>query len=94
MRHADATLTSGAACTRWDEAKERLLILLEILAYVSIRSRHETRSEVLMGTQRCVFEVGVVVCYSHSPTILCNTARRVTGVERTQHSLHSQQYSL
>jgi hypothetical protein len=47
-----------------------------------------------MGTQRCVFEVGVVVCYSHALPILCNTARRVTGVERTQHSLHSQQYSL
>ena len=43
-----------------------------------------------MGTQRCVFEVGMVVCYSHSLTIRCNTACRVTGMERTQHSLHSQ----
>ena len=47
-----------------------------------------------MGTQRCVFEVGVVVCYSHALPILCNTARRVTGMERTQHSLRSQHCSL
>ncbi len=32
MRMQDSNLTNGQKCSRWEEAKERLLILLEMLA--------------------------------------------------------------
>jgi hypothetical protein len=36
MGTVDAVLTNGQKTTRWEEARERLLILMEILAYVPV----------------------------------------------------------
>jgi len=53
MTHRDATLADGTTCSRWDEAKERLIDMMKIMAFIPvkhIRIQFLNRSEKVVLT--------------------------------------------